>query len=153
MTDTGKNIQQDNKCDQEWRWLIALEMVEEEDLGAHCQPWTLQNHNHTQNNLKARWTALPLLQKPWQWKETNGSQRCRIARFIQHLCRFRGMSPESEHQVFVLGTFYAIQTSGLVFTVQAPRPSPFPKQTEFLPKKLSKQDYKSKADKQCLEQG
>ena len=33
------------------------------------------------------------------------------------------------------------------------QPSPFPEQLEFLPKKLSKQDYKNETDKQCLECG
>ena len=37
--------------------------------------------------------------------------------------------------------------------MQAAPALPFPEQTEFLPKELGKQDYKSKTDKQCLEHG
>ena len=57
--------------------------------------------------------------------------------------------PEFEHQIFVLSNFPTIQ--GLVFPMQAARNSLFPKQTVFLPKKLSKQGYRSEIDKQCLE--
>ena len=82
-------------------------------------------------------------------RETSSTQRCGIARFIQHLCGLRGVPPESEHQVFVLGCFYIIQTSRSCFFLIS-SPPPFPEQTVFLPKKLSKQDYKNETDKQCL---
>ena len=45
--------------------------------------------------------------------------------------------PESEHQVFILSSFYTIQ--GLVFAMQAAPDLPLCEQTVFLPKKLSKQ--------------
>ena len=47
--------------------------------------------------------------------------------------------------------FIQYRLLGLVFPPQAAWPSPFPEQTVFLPKKLSKQDYKNQTDKQGLE--
>ena len=67
-------------------------------------------------------TVLQKLQKPWQRKETNGTQRCRKNKVYQHLCRLRGVTSESEPQVFVLSNFYTMQ--GLVFP--APDLPPFP---------------------------
>ena len=46
--------------------------------------------------------------------------------------------------------FIQYRLLGLIFTAQAARPSTFPEQTKFLPRKLSKQDYKSETEKQCL---
>lgn len=45
-----------------------------------------------------------------------------------------------------------IQYRVLFFSCKQPQTSPFPEQRVLLPKKLSKQDYRSKTDKQCLEQ-
>ena len=61
--------------------------------------------------------------------------------------------PELEHQVFVRGAFVEHRLPGFKSVPEQAVPLlPFPEQTEFLPKKLSKQDYKSKTDKQCLVQ-
>lgn len=62
-------------------------------------------------------------------------------------------SPESEYHVFVLGSFLQHGFLGLrVFALQAVLALHLPgADKEFLPKKLSKQDYKSETDKQCLE--
>ena len=37
----------------------------------------------------------------------------------------------------------------LIFPCKHPRPPPIPRQTVFLPKKLSKQVYRSRTDQQC----
>ena len=50
-------------------------------------------------------------------------------------------------------SFIQYRLLGLVFPAQVAWPTAFPEQTVFLPKKLSKQDYKSETDKQCLEHG
>ena len=94
----------------------------------------------------SRKPLLQKLQKPWQQKETNGIGRCRISRFIQHWCGLRG--PGLSTRSLFSATFIPYRV--LFLPWEQPR-LPLPQAEVFLPKKLSKQGYRSEAGRQCLE--
>ena len=71
--------------------LYSLEgsKLEPDPKGSLCKAWEAGGK---QLPYSPKVLLLQKLQKPWQQQETNGTQRCRKARFIQHWCGLRGVT-------------------------------------------------------------